>query len=447
MRKNVPRQYLRLVTLFFLMFFITSPLFAKQKKATVTRVVPTVNVIYAQDASRLKKTLKKNNTLDVGDNVITEKRASVDITFSQGNMLRLAENSSFIIKEAHLKSKTSRVSIELTGGKLFGILRRKSKKYYKIRTRTAVVGVKGTDLLVSADGDATDVYVKEAKGAPVDVYNPEFPDQKVDVPGGMKTRVEKGKSPTLPIAMTAAELAMFAYVADLASLGGTSTAVADAGTAQGMDATTTATTPAEPQMTDTGTQGMDASTTATSSESQAATVVSGGSTAGEVALTTFGIAAGGAGLVYGTDALVKSLDFDIQETHTYSVSGSDSDLEDRYDIDFNDYSGFTKYKKYFDKAHINWIKYEITGNSGQGGTATFYLSEFQRSTTTFNAADVVSFSGGEVTGEVTLTNLSKDQINNLLRQKKLSAYVRGNGTGINLKIKVTYNIQIKFKLL
>lgn len=384
------------------------------KNPVVTKLSGTVNYSKADSATEVP--LKLNDFLEVNDKVKTYEKSSVDITFTNGNLIRLTENSAFIIKQADLAKATPVVKLKLLVGSMFSVLKSVwGKNSYQVETQTAVVGTKGTIFLVRAGEELTDVLVKEGK---LGVINPEFPDAGVDVAEGNKTIVEKSKFPTAPIAMTATELGLFSILSDIA-LG------AGSGGAGGGAATQTA---------------------GVSSGAEGA-VTGGGIVAGT---------AGAAGVAYGADTVVRSYDLELEETHEFEIVGSGtSSIDERYDVDFDDFSQYKQFKSFFDEAEIKYIKYQITRNSSnQGGVASLYMTSLGGDKPISPVTENVSFNAYEQTGELSFPGLDLNTINNLLNQKKFTVYLSGHLTGeavavprLDMTVKVKVGIKVNFKLL
>ncbi|MEE9190290.1 MAG: FecR family protein [Candidatus Neomarinimicrobiota bacterium] len=145
----------------------------------------------------------------------TGKDSSADISFPNGDVVRIMPDSSLEIKESDFKKKTSSVLLKLYAGKIFNVIRkfRKGSKY-QIETNNAVAGVRGTIWSAETSEKGEDVFmVKEGKVA---ATNPEVaPEKEIIVSDLKKTVVKADKPPTVPIPLTPEEIAMFDILEDI----------------------------------------------------------------------------------------------------------------------------------------------------------------------------------------------------------------------------------------
>ena len=136
----------------------------------------------------------------VKDIVRTKSDSKIEITFSDGNILRLAQKSRMDISEYVAGTKGT---IKLPRGKVQAIVPRDITKRisaqdpnrFEIHTPNAVAGVRGTDYFVYHDRNVTGVVVKEGS---VHVINPAFPKVVVTVNAGNMTTVAPQTPPQPP---------------------------------------------------------------------------------------------------------------------------------------------------------------------------------------------------------------------------------------------------------
>lgn len=151
-----------------------------------------------------------------GDRVVTiGKDSSADITFPNGDLVRIMPDSNLEIKEADFKKRTSHVRLKLFAGKIFNVVRKYTGgSKYEVETRIAVAGVRGTIWSAETSEDGEDVFmVKEGKVA---ATNPEAaPDKEIHVSDLKKTIVKADKPPAEPIPLTPEEIAMFDILEDI----------------------------------------------------------------------------------------------------------------------------------------------------------------------------------------------------------------------------------------
>ncbi len=156
--------------------------------------------------------------LFAGDEIVTTGRKSLaDISFPNGDLVRVMPNSKLIIKVADFKKKTSSIRMKLLSGKIFNVVRKlKKESKYEVETRVAVAGVRGTVWSAETSEGGEDVFmVKEGKVA---AKNPEAaPEKEILVSALKKTIVRKDKIPTKPVSLSPEEIAMFDILDDLSA--------------------------------------------------------------------------------------------------------------------------------------------------------------------------------------------------------------------------------------
>ncbi len=182
--------------------------------ASLSKVKGEVSVFKQGESKSFKGAV--GTQLFVGDKVVTTgKESSADISFPNGDLVRVMPNSKLEIKVADFRKKTSRVRVKLFTGKIFNVVRKlKRGSKYEVETRVAVAGVRGTIWSAETSEGGEDVFmVKEGKVA---ATNPEVgPDKEILVSGLKKTIVRKDKSPSKPVSLSPEEIAMFDILEDL----------------------------------------------------------------------------------------------------------------------------------------------------------------------------------------------------------------------------------------
>ena len=95
------------------------------------------------------------------------------------------------------------------GGKLKGNLtklvrtkQRSQKKRFKVRTVTAIVGVRGTDFVIATSGDSTNLLALSGK---VTLASPEVPDYEIPVVANEVSYVREGSGPSVPVTVSVEE--------------------------------------------------------------------------------------------------------------------------------------------------------------------------------------------------------------------------------------------------
>ncbi|MDP7136755.1 MAG: FecR domain-containing protein, partial [SAR324 cluster bacterium] len=110
--------------------------------------------------------------------------------------------------EQNKKEDLKKSPVQRGNTKLARIAKRKSgglrsrKKRFKVRTVSAVVGVRGTEFVVAAAGDSTNVLTVTGE---VTLASAELPGYEVVLPKSNVSRVREGSAPSEPVAVPPAE--------------------------------------------------------------------------------------------------------------------------------------------------------------------------------------------------------------------------------------------------
>lgn len=133
--------------------------------------------------------------LFAGDEVQTAEETKATMHFlNEEQVVRLYAGTFIRVDEI----RPRRSSLWLSLGKaLFKVFKPSKTKRFEVNTPTATVGVKGTEFLVSTDGDVYS-YVLTLSGL-VSVINPSFPTQEVRVGPNQATVVPADGPPTIPV--------------------------------------------------------------------------------------------------------------------------------------------------------------------------------------------------------------------------------------------------------
>ncbi len=185
-----------------------------KNNASLSKVKGEVSIFKQGKTQGLKG--KVGIPLFTGDTVVTTgKGSSADMTFPNGDVVRIMPNSKLEIKESDFKKKTSRVRMKLFVGKIFNVVRKYSNKSkFEVETRVAVAGVRGTIWSAETSEGGEDVFM--VKEGTVAARNPEAaPEKVVLVKKFKKTTVQADKAPSEPTPLTPQEIAMFDLLEDI----------------------------------------------------------------------------------------------------------------------------------------------------------------------------------------------------------------------------------------
>jgi hypothetical protein len=151
-------------------------------------------------------------------------------------------------------------------------------------------------------------------------------------------------------------------------------------------------------------------------------------------------------LMIGCDLIKDAADveFTIPYSHVYTVDANLTTLP--YDIDLTTNSDYQRYRDKIRHIEIDYLRYSITSNTGNGGKADFYTNTFGGSfATATKVAETISFAAGETRGATDVVWLNKGFIETLLATGKLSVWAVAEGTNVRLtipaeiQVRVTYN--------
>jgi hypothetical protein len=148
-------------------------------------------------------------------------------------------------------------------------------------------------------------------------------------------------------------------------------------------------------------------------------------------------------LMSGCDLIKDAADieFTILQSHVYTV---DADLTTfPYDIDLTTNSDYQRYKDKIRHIEIEYLRYSITSNTGNGGKADFYATSFGGSfASATKVAETLSFTAGETRGNTDVVWLNLAFIETLLNTGKLSVWVVAEGVGVRLTIPVEIKVKV-----
>ncbi|MDH3975492.1 MAG: FecR family protein [Deltaproteobacteria bacterium] len=137
-------------------------IYAAEKAGTITRYKGTVRV-YKEGAVRGEKVKKKGYEVFVKDMIKTKRRALAYIDMEDNSKIILKGNSIMeidAVKDLNLKE----------GRVLFRIKKQDRMRGLRVKTKSIVIGVKGTEFLVDSGDEFLKLYLKEGR---LNVESPE----------------------------------------------------------------------------------------------------------------------------------------------------------------------------------------------------------------------------------------------------------------------------------
>ena len=139
-----------------------------------------------------------------------------------------------------------------------------------------------------------------------------------------------------------------------------------------------------------------------------------------------------------TFTITKSEVFTLDEDNLTTVSSN---------VDLNDDSDYARYSGNIRDIEIDYLRYQITSNTGGGGTADFYANTYGGSfATARKVAGPINFAAGELRGVTDVVWINKDYMESLLVSGRLTVWAVATGTNVHLiipvdlKVKVTANV-------
>ncbi|MEY3902468.1 MAG: hypothetical protein RL189_1774 [Pseudomonadota bacterium] len=148
------------------------------------------------------KQAEKGAALSESDSIKTEKGGIAQIKFNDGSSFTIYENSSIRIEHYKKRPAGERGLAETTFDVLNGKLKffvnpkAKEKANTKFRTKTAVMGIRGTSGIISVGTDgATQLVVLTGL---VEVKNPKIPELSVSVAPNYSTKIGSSSAPEAP---------------------------------------------------------------------------------------------------------------------------------------------------------------------------------------------------------------------------------------------------------
>jgi hypothetical protein len=185
---------------------------------TFTAVNGRVDIAGVDKVARL---VKVGDPVDEGDVVRTKSNSRAEITFTDDNILRMAERSRVVISEYVSSDESLTAKLTLSRGKVQNIVRktgrilgRLKKNRFEVHTPTAVVGVRGTNFFTYFQRGISGAAFLEGEGYG---YNPNMPDQVEFVTAGQALLIMSADA--VPVTKDASDPDMDRHIQDTAPQG------------------------------------------------------------------------------------------------------------------------------------------------------------------------------------------------------------------------------------
>jgi hypothetical protein len=173
---------------------------------TITHVEGTVDLTAVGKAAR---EVFKEEPVSEGDILRAKSHSKAEVTFTDGNILRLAENTRVKISSYQIR-EGKQIFVDLSRGKVQSIVKNLLKNSrYEVHTPTAVCGVRGTDFFVFFQSGVSGASPREGT---IYVYNPKFPATVATVTVGQEAII--GNTDQTPVLQPTSETDMNNHLKD-----------------------------------------------------------------------------------------------------------------------------------------------------------------------------------------------------------------------------------------
>ncbi len=137
--------------------------------------------------------------------------------------------------------------------------------------------------------------------------------------------------------------------------------------------------------------------------------------------------------------ITKNEDFTLDAANLTTVSS---------DVDLNENPDYAKYSGKIRDIEINYLRYQITSNTGGGGTANFYANTYGGSfATATKVAGPINFAACELRGVTDVVWINKDYLEGLLVNGRLTVWAEAAGTNVHLTIPAEINVKVTANVL
>ena len=172
--------------------YVRSPLLLNERPV-VTYIVGEAELYTGgTDGEDEWESLEVGRRLAKGDVVRTMPESSLDVRFSDRTAIRLGESTLVALDETTLRQLT----LGVREGTVFARFEKIFKQQeFEVRTPSAVAGIRGTELVFTVNEVGTSIA---ALSGITEVYNPEFPNQRLLLAFQKRTTVAQGRGPSEP---------------------------------------------------------------------------------------------------------------------------------------------------------------------------------------------------------------------------------------------------------
>jgi len=137
---------------------IVSVSFLPQDNATVGKVsFPLGNVLVLSKGDTQFRQVTFNMPIKNGDKIETRKKSRCELTYSDGSIVRIDEQSIYTVEKAVIKKESKQVESNLSIGKIWANIKKlvSGSDTWRLKSPAAVVAVRGTIYRMNAGADSS----------------------------------------------------------------------------------------------------------------------------------------------------------------------------------------------------------------------------------------------------------------------------------------------------
>ncbi len=149
-------MYIKLTLLILSALFITS--FTPTDQGVVGKVTfPLGNVLVLSQGDARFRTVTFNMPVKNGDKIETRKKSRCELTYDDGSIVRIDEQSIYTVEKAVIEKETRQIESKLSIGKIWANIKKliKGNDTWKLKSPAAVVAVRGTVYRMNAGADSS----------------------------------------------------------------------------------------------------------------------------------------------------------------------------------------------------------------------------------------------------------------------------------------------------
>ena len=202
-----------IIILFLAVFIMLKANNLNFRSPVIVRENPTVTFAmgeteYSKKDSSEWHEIKIGSVLKEGQSVRTGFDGVVDLKFTNGTVMRITEDSFLSIDDVSL----STIAVDLKKGAIISRFTKLfSNQQYSITTPSAVAGIRGTELIITANDQSTSIV---GMSGITEIYNPLYPDKRILLGFQTKSEITVDQAPSDTVALTQEEVSSYRNMLD-----------------------------------------------------------------------------------------------------------------------------------------------------------------------------------------------------------------------------------------